>query len=69
VRLPSEYPTKTPRTPHARQVEVVRQSIAALERIGCAYATNRLRVFLARLEAERARERRHLDNACRDCRD
>jgi hypothetical protein len=56
----SEQPTKTPRTPHARQVEVVRQSIAALERIGHTYATNRQRVFLARLEAERARERRHL---------
>ena len=42
----------TPRTPRARQIEVIRRNIAALERIGHTYAANKQRELLARLEAE-----------------
>ncbi len=41
---------KTPRTPPERQIEIVRDSIRALERIGHTYAANKQRELLERLE-------------------
>jgi hypothetical protein len=50
-----ESETQSPRTPHARQIEIVSESIRALERIGHTYAANQQRALLDAVE--RATER------------
>ncbi len=47
-----ESEVRTPRTPRARQLEIIKQNITALERIGHTYAARRQREFLAQLETK-----------------
>ena len=42
---------RTPHTPRARQLEIMKENIALLERLGHSYAANRQRELLEKLEA------------------